>query len=104
MRCRSPRSRLLDTEWLRPKHGGLWHPETVRRMLANATDIPPAPALAELTQVVPLSRPQQEMQKRDDANAHEEGSTKGRANEGNVRGTASNKQQQCRAQIELAVH
>ncbi|MFE5199010.1 recombinase family protein [Streptomyces sp. NPDC056601] len=32
---------ILDAEELRPKHGGRWHPETVRRMLANATDLPP---------------------------------------------------------------
>lgn len=31
----------LDAEELRPKHGGCWHPETVRRMLANKTDRPP---------------------------------------------------------------
>ncbi|MCX4462399.1 recombinase family protein [Streptomyces sp. NBC_01728] len=31
----------LDTEGLRPKRGERWHPETVRRMLANLTDRPP---------------------------------------------------------------
>ncbi|WP_443043313.1 recombinase family protein [Streptomyces sp. NBC_00371] len=33
---------ILDAEELRPKHGGRWHPETVHRMLANATDLPPS--------------------------------------------------------------
>jgi DNA invertase Pin-like site-specific DNA recombinase len=31
----------LDAEDLRPKHGGRWHPATVRRMLANTADRPP---------------------------------------------------------------
>ncbi|MFD8851569.1 recombinase family protein [Streptomyces sp. NPDC059604] len=31
----------LDAEGIRPKHGGRWHPETVRRMLANEDDRPP---------------------------------------------------------------
>ncbi|MEV6013863.1 recombinase family protein [Streptomyces sp. NPDC051976] len=31
----------LDAEGLPLKHGGRWRPETVRRMLANATDRPP---------------------------------------------------------------
>lgn len=32
---------VLDAERLRPKRGERWHPETVRRMLANITDRPP---------------------------------------------------------------
>ncbi|NUK09497.1 recombinase family protein [Streptomyces lunaelactis] len=32
---------VLDAEGLRPKRGERWHPETVRRMLANTTDQPP---------------------------------------------------------------
>jgi DNA invertase Pin-like site-specific DNA recombinase len=31
----------LEAEGLRPKRGDHWHPETVRRMLANTTDRPP---------------------------------------------------------------
>ncbi|MFF7130465.1 recombinase family protein [Streptomyces sp. NPDC008240] len=31
----------LDAEGIRPKRGERWHPETVRRMLANTTDCPP---------------------------------------------------------------
>ncbi|MFI9587832.1 hypothetical protein ACIHCQ_39915 [Streptomyces sp. NPDC052236] len=31
----------LGTEGQRPKRGEHWHPETVRRMLANTTDRPP---------------------------------------------------------------
>ncbi|WP_330294055.1 recombinase family protein [Streptomyces sp. NBC_00576] len=31
----------LDAEGLRPKRGEHWHPETVRRMLANQSDRPP---------------------------------------------------------------
>ncbi len=31
----------LEAEGLRPKRGEHWHPETVRRMLANTTDRPP---------------------------------------------------------------
>ncbi|MFJ2628596.1 recombinase family protein [Streptomyces sp. NPDC087532] len=30
-----------EAEEIRPKRGERWHPETVRRMLANATDRPP---------------------------------------------------------------
>ncbi|WP_371131831.1 hypothetical protein [Streptomyces sp. cf386] len=26
---------------MRPKRGDRWHPETIRRMLANSTDRPP---------------------------------------------------------------
>ncbi|MFM9709115.1 recombinase family protein [Streptomyces galilaeus] len=32
---------VLDAEGIRPKRGKLWHPETVRRMLANTADQPP---------------------------------------------------------------
>ncbi|MFF1566925.1 recombinase family protein [Streptomyces sp. NPDC058293] len=32
---------VLEAEEIRPKRGERWHPETVRRMLANATDHPP---------------------------------------------------------------
>ncbi|MEU1035481.1 recombinase family protein [Streptomyces mirabilis] len=32
---------VLDAEGIRPKRGERWHPETVRRMLANPTDKPP---------------------------------------------------------------
>jgi len=32
---------VLEAEGLRPKRGERWHPETVRRMLANTTDRPP---------------------------------------------------------------
>jgi DNA invertase Pin-like site-specific DNA recombinase len=32
---------VLDSEELPPKRGGRWHPETVRRMLANTADRPP---------------------------------------------------------------
>jgi DNA invertase Pin-like site-specific DNA recombinase len=32
---------VLDAEGIRPKRGDRWHPETVRRMLANTTDHPP---------------------------------------------------------------
>lgn len=32
---------VLDAEELRPKRGERWHPETVRRMLANIDDKPP---------------------------------------------------------------
>ncbi|WP_406327291.1 recombinase family protein [Streptomyces sp. NBC_01617] len=31
----------LEAEDVRPKRGERWHPETVRRMLANAADRPP---------------------------------------------------------------
>ncbi|MER7569074.1 recombinase family protein [Streptomyces sp. NPDC097941] len=31
----------LETEGIRPKRGEHWHPETVRRMLANTSDKPP---------------------------------------------------------------
>ncbi|MFF7161754.1 recombinase family protein [Streptomyces sp. NPDC008086] len=31
----------LEAEGIRPKRGQRWHPETIRRMLANATDQPP---------------------------------------------------------------
>jgi DNA invertase Pin-like site-specific DNA recombinase len=31
----------LDAEEIRPKRGERWHPETVRRMLANDTYMPP---------------------------------------------------------------
>ncbi|GAA3800883.1 hypothetical protein GCM10022403_038940 [Streptomyces coacervatus] len=32
---------VLEAEGIRPKRGERWHPETVRRMLANPTDKPP---------------------------------------------------------------
>ncbi|SDM77061.1 Recombinase [Streptomyces sp. cf386] len=32
---------VLDAEGIRPKRGDRWHPETIRRMLANSTDRPP---------------------------------------------------------------
>ncbi|MFJ9822268.1 recombinase family protein [Streptomyces sp. NPDC101151] len=32
---------VLEEEGIRPKRGERWHPETVRRMLANATERPP---------------------------------------------------------------
>ncbi|MFE1028272.1 recombinase family protein [Streptomyces sp. NPDC058818] len=32
---------VLEAEGVQPKRGTRWHPETVRRMLANATDRPP---------------------------------------------------------------
>ncbi|MCF3132429.1 recombinase family protein [Streptomyces olivochromogenes] len=32
---------VLEAEGIRPKRGDRWHPETVRRMLANPTDKPP---------------------------------------------------------------
>ncbi|MFC7844413.1 recombinase family protein [Streptomyces sp. NPDC057382] len=32
---------VLEAEAIRPKRGERWHPETVRRMLANPTDKPP---------------------------------------------------------------
>ncbi|MFD6297954.1 recombinase family protein [Streptomyces sp. NPDC060235] len=32
---------VLDAEAIRPNRGERWHPETVRRMLANVTDEPP---------------------------------------------------------------
>ncbi|MFG3071948.1 recombinase family protein [[Kitasatospora] papulosa] len=32
---------VLDAEGIRPKRGDRWHPETVRRMLANGTNRPP---------------------------------------------------------------
>ncbi|WP_371106190.1 MULTISPECIES: recombinase family protein [Streptomyces] len=31
----------LEAEGIRPKRGDHWHPETVRRILANTTDRPP---------------------------------------------------------------
>ncbi|MEY9988574.1 hypothetical protein ABIE67_000606 [Streptomyces sp. V4I8] len=32
---------VLEAEDIRPKRGERWHPETVRRMLANPGDRPP---------------------------------------------------------------
>ncbi|MCF3132426.1 recombinase family protein [Streptomyces olivochromogenes] len=32
---------VLEAEGIRPKRGERWHPETVRRLLANPTDRPP---------------------------------------------------------------
>ncbi|WP_413810841.1 recombinase family protein [Streptomyces sp. OE57] len=32
---------VLEAEGIRPKRGDRWHPEIVRRMLANPTDKPP---------------------------------------------------------------
>ncbi|MFC8201692.1 recombinase family protein [Streptomyces sp. NPDC057298] len=32
---------VLEAEDIRPKRGERWHPETVRRMLANPSDRPP---------------------------------------------------------------
>ncbi|MGW7513771.1 recombinase family protein [Streptomyces massasporeus] len=32
---------VLEAEDIRPKRGERWHPETVRRMLANPTNRPP---------------------------------------------------------------
>ncbi|MGW5124563.1 recombinase family protein [Streptomyces sp. NPDC004069] len=32
---------VLEAEGIRPKRGSRWHPETVRRMLANPTAKPP---------------------------------------------------------------
>ncbi|MDQ0717541.1 hypothetical protein QFZ55_006993 [Streptomyces luteogriseus] len=32
---------VLEAEDIRPKRGERWHPEIVRRMLANSTDQPP---------------------------------------------------------------
>ncbi|MGW1608954.1 recombinase family protein [Streptomyces sp. NPDC002285] len=32
---------VLEAEGIRPKRAARWHPETVRRMLANTTDRPP---------------------------------------------------------------
>ncbi|MEU1940468.1 recombinase family protein [Streptomyces coeruleorubidus] len=32
---------VLETEGIRPKRGERWHPETVRRLLANTSDQPP---------------------------------------------------------------
>ena len=32
---------VLEAEGIRPKRGDRWHPETVRRMLANQSDQPP---------------------------------------------------------------
>ncbi|WP_179851388.1 hypothetical protein [Streptomyces sp. TLI_55] len=32
---------MLEAEEIRPKRGERWHPETVRRMLANTSGKPP---------------------------------------------------------------